>query len=413
MTLRIAWVAPDFPWPLNSGNSVAIFNRIKELSAKGHQIYLFSTTRCVVDDESIDVLKAHCKSVRTYRLGTQELIRNLLFSPLMPFRTARRFSREMKQDICTCLLSRQLDVLLIEHSAMAAYLPANHSAPVKTVILFQSLAHKSFLNEATYYPARFSYKRLASYVESLKTKFFENHIFKSNICDEYWFYSAADMSDVLAEYPHLEHQIRFIPIGVETREDLNSESPPIRNLSPIDKMILLVGSMNNPSNEDAARFFARRILPRIREKVPRAKFCVVGTNALRKLKDIASPHILIIGEVADLRPYLRRCDLYVVPQRGGGGVKTKLVDGLSAKRIVVATPAGVEAMADIKPDFHFLLAGDQEEFSEKSIQALNNPAKFAEIAENGLRYFKGRFSVEVAGEVAESYLLRLTSQRDK
>jgi len=411
MALRLLWVVPDFPWPLNSGNSVAVYNRIKELNKKGHQIYLFSNTRSPVKQESIDAMKEYCEDVKVYQLGASELMRNLFFSPSMPFRIARRFCREMKRDISNSVTSSKIDVILIEHSINVVYFPKEHSKIVKSVVLFQSLTYKSFFREAKHYPSFFSPKKFISYIESFKTKPFEDNIFKSKMFDEYWFYSSDDINDVVSMYPYLKDKIRFIPIGIEKREYSGSEPIPIRGLTPADKMILLIGSMNNPSNEDSARWFAQKIFPKIKSKVPNAKFCVVGTNSSYKLKDIASEDVLIMGEAPDLRPYLHRCDLYVVPQRGGAGVKTKFVDGLSAKKIIVVTPMGVEAIENIEPNVHFLLARDEEEFANKSVEVLKNPQKFMEIAENGFDYFMNNFSVEAVGNLSESYLLDLTNKR--
>lgn len=409
MSLNILCVTTDFPYPLRSGGDVALYYRIKELSKKGHHIYLFSTTRSTVKEESIQELKRYCNNVKIYEIGKSELLFNLFIFPLMPFRTIRRFSRKMQRDIKNFLNSNKIDIFLIEHSNMAVYFSKEHPKDIKSVLVFESLAHKSFFREAKHYPSFFSFKKLISYIESFKTRPFEYAIFKSNIFDEFWFYSTDDIQDVLTKFPKLKDKIKFIPVGVELKIDSEIKTEEIQGLASNDKMILTIGSMDNPSNEDATRWFAGKIFPKIKSKIPNAKFCVVGTNSKYKLKDISSENIIVIGEVPDLRPYLNRCDLYVVPQRGGAGIRVKLLDGLSAKKVVIATPIGVEAMENIEPGVHFLLARDEKEFADKAVEVLKDPEKFEKIAENGFNFIKTFFSTEVVGNIVEEYLLNLTN----
>jgi len=407
MKLKILYVNLDFSYPLKSGGNVALFYRISELSKKGHQIYLFLATRANVGETSINELKKYCKNVKVYKVGKLELILNLLVFPLMPIRTIRRFSRRMHKDIRDFLSSTKIDVFLVEPSNMAVYFREEYSDTVKSyksVIVFQELVYKSLLREARYLP--FSLKKLIFYIESFKTKRFEYNVFKSNMFDEFWFYSTDDIHDV-KKFPKLKDKIRFIPVGVELKKDSEIRAKEVPGVAQNDKMILIIGSMDNPSNEDAVRWFAKKIFPEIKCRVLNAKFCIIGKNSKHKLRDIVSKDIIIIGEVPDIKPYLNRCDLYAVPQRGGAGVRVKLLDGLSAKKIVITTPIGVEAIKDIKPDIHFLLARNEEEFANKTVEVLEKPEKFEEIAENGFNFFKQLFSVEAAGNIVEEYLLNL------
>src|SRR5439155_354663 len=121
----------------------------------------------------------------------------------------------------------------------------------------------------------------------------------------------------------------------------------------------------------------------VQRKVPGARFVVVGRGANRKLRDLAREDIIIVSDVPDLTPYLHRCQVYVIPQRGGGGVKVKLLDGLSAGRIVVSTAVGTEAIDDLRPGQHYLLAGNADEFARSVVAVLEDPVRFQDVAENG------------------------------
>jgi hypothetical protein len=84
--------------------------------------------------------------------------------------------------------------------------------------------------------------------------------------------------------------------------------------------LVFTGSMDWLPNEDGMLYFVREILPRIRQVEPDATLSIVGrapTPAVRRLAEEAG--IEVTGRVDDVRPYVARGTVYVVPLRIGGG----------------------------------------------------------------------------------------------
>nr|WP_256872951.1 glycosyltransferase family 4 protein [Candidatus Entotheonella palauensis] len=81
-----------------------------------------------------------------------------------------------------------------------------------------------------------------------------------------------------------------------------------------------MGSMDWLPNEDAILFFAQYILPRIRQVIPGVKLSVVGRNPSPHLRQQLAdePAIELAGWVDDVRPYIARHAVYIVPLRIGG-----------------------------------------------------------------------------------------------
>ncbi len=408
MKLNILYITVDFPYPLNSGGSVSAYFRIRQMAKRGHNIFLFSSTTFPVQKESIDELKKYCKDIRIYQIGKGELIFNLLLFPVMPIRNIRRFSRKMKKDIAEILNSNKIDIVFFCHYQTASKLFDEYLKNIKCVMFIGDINYKNLLKVAKQ-SSFFSLKKLLFYTEAYKTKLIEEKVFNLPLIDEFWFASEDDIKDILSKFPILKNKIRFMPTGMELKYPFEDKLEEIQDFSNNDKVILLVGSMNNLSSEDSARWFASEMFPRIKSKVPEAKLCIVGKNSKNKLSDISSEGVIIVGEVPDLKPYLKRCDLYVVPLRIGAGIRIKLLDGLSAKRVVITTPMGIEAINDIIPDFHLIVAKDENEFVNKSIEVLKNPEKYNKIAENGFNFFKEFFSEEAVGNLVEKNLINLVS----
>lgn len=405
MNLNIVWITPDFPHPPTSG-VVGIYNRIKELSNRGHSIYLFAVSNIPVAKESISELRNYCKGIFTYKINTYETIYNLFTNPLIPLRTLKRFSKKVQKDINSFLRSNNINVLIIEHSVMGVYLPKYSHEPLKRVLMIHTIVHKAWLDSIKFLPF-FSFKKLIFYIEAFKTKRLEHKIFNRDEFDEYWLNSKTEIQDIVINFPKIKKKTKYIPLGLEPKVDLEVRSYEGLDISPTTKMILNIGSMDNPSNEDAARWFGKEIFPRIKYEVPEAKFYIVGKSSSHKLKDIVSEDVIVVGEVKDLKPYLNRCDLYVIPQRSGGGVRTKFIDGLSARRIIVSTTIGVEGVEGAEQGKNFLLAQNEDEFVKMAIDVLKSPKKYKETAENGFNIFTTFHTLKVMGDRLEEYLMNL------
>ena len=80
--------------------------------------------------------------------------------------------------------------------------------------------------------------------------------------------------------------------------------------------LVFTGAMDWLPNDDAIRYFCRDFLPRVCAVEPRTTLTIVGrapSAAVRKLAD--QPGITVTGFVDDVRPYLARSAVYVVPLR--------------------------------------------------------------------------------------------------
>jgi glycosyltransferase involved in cell wall biosynthesis len=157
--------------------------------------------------------------------------------------------------------------------------------------------------------------------------------------------------------------------------------------------MVFTGSMDWLPNEDAILFFAREILGRIKEKVPTIKLTVVGRNpSQRLLKELKEyPEINVIGSVEDVRPFMSRHVLYVIPLRIGGGTRIKAYEAMAMGKAVVSTAVGVEGLP-IKDGEHVVLADNAEDFACAVVGLLGDEARREGIATKARSYVRRNFS---------------------
>jgi glycosyltransferase involved in cell wall biosynthesis len=150
-------------------------------------------------------------------------------------------------------------------------------------------------------------------------------------------------SDVDAERFHQEfgvERVQVVENGVDTRYFQPSAVP--RDSS----RLLFLGSLDWRPNLDGLHQLLDDIFPRVRREIPHATLTVVGRNpstALqRRLADI--PGAKLFGSVPDVRPFLEKCGMLVVPLRIGGGSRLKILEALAAGVPVVSTRIGAEGL---------------------------------------------------------------------
>jgi glycosyltransferase involved in cell wall biosynthesis len=111
-------------------------------------------------------------------------------------------------------------------------------------------------------------------------------------------------------------------------------------------LIYLGGFMAGPGspNEDAVLHLADEILPLIRQQVPDVVLHVVGADPTPAVRALASAQIHVVGYVEDVRKWLDRVRVHLVPMRFGAGLKQKLVDTMAAGLPFVASPVAAEGL---------------------------------------------------------------------
>lgn len=107
-------------------------------------------------------------------------------------------------------------------------------------------------------------------------------------------------------------------------------------------VLAFVGSLSFPPNIDAITWFARLVWPRVRAGGHATRLLVVGKQPTAPVAALAQlDGVELVADVPDIRPYLQRASVVIVPTRTGGGIKNKILEACAAQRAVVASPIAV------------------------------------------------------------------------
>jgi GT2 family glycosyltransferase/glycosyltransferase involved in cell wall biosynthesis len=180
--------------------------------------------------------------------------------------------------------------------------------------------------------------------------------------------------------------VEVIPMGV----DPDHFHPPESNGS--GNSLVYVGNFRHEPNVDAALYLVNEILPRVRQRLPDVEVSLVGAWPPPEVQVLASKHgVTVTGWVNDLRPYLDRASMLVVPIRLGVGMRGKVLEAMAMGKAVAATPL---ACAGLKAQHgeHVWIAENVDEFANGIVTLLTDANLRRRLGDNGRQLVESRYS---------------------
>jgi glycosyltransferase involved in cell wall biosynthesis len=140
--------------------------------------------------------------------------------------------------------------------------------------------------------------------------------------------------------------------------------------------------------------FATTLFPRIRERLPHARFIIAGSQPPRAVRDLASPDIVVAGFVDDLTEHYETCRVFVVPIRFAAGISMKLTEAMSAGIPAVVSAVGAAGL-DLRDGREALIARSDDEFVDKVVQAYEDEPLWTTLQRTAQDYIRGRCAPDV------------------
>src|SRR5262249_21774112 len=188
-----------------------------------------------------------------------------------------------------------------------------------------------------------------------------------------------------------------IPTGVDTEY-----FAPV-TASASEPRLVFTGSMDWLPNEDAMRFFCHEVLPLIRAEEPRTRLAIVGRTPTAAVRALADEHIEVTGTVADIRPFMRKATVYVVPLRIGGGTRLKIFEAMAMGQAVVSTTVGAEGLPVVDGE-HAIIADGPRAFADAVVSLLRDARRRQALAAAARKLVVEHYGWSRAAEVLDAAL---------
>ena len=180
--------------------------------------------------------------------------------------------------------------------------------------------------------------------------------------------SQQDLEDSLPFLPESQVSMRLVPNGVDL-EYFDGKKDFSHSTSP---QVVFVGSMDALMNQEAVLWFANQIWGIIKREMSDSEFVIVGRNPPIRIRQLAQRDgIIVTGNIPEVKPYLARASLCVIPIHLGGGTKFKILEAMAMELPIVSTSAGANGV-DVVDGEHLYLADDPLIFASRIVELLRN-----------------------------------------
>lgn len=218
-------------------------------------------------------------------------------------------------------------------------------------------------------------------------------------------------SDVTLVVSHIEKDILAGHLPNADVRILTNIHDVAEHVPPFDERsgLMFVGGYRHPPNVDAVLWYAKEVLPIIKQRLPGVKTYIIGSNAPESITALADEALEIVGFVPDMTPYLDGCRISISPLRYGAGVKGKVNQAMSHGLPVVATSPSVEGMY-LRDGLEVLVADEPEAFADAIVRLYHDEVLWRQISAASVENVRRYFSPETAWSVMDD-LFELSESR--
>lgn len=386
--MKILHVLPYSPIPPTFGGAIRIYHMLTNL-ARHHEVTVLTFGSAEDYTNLSECFNSHLKAVHTipnpwtrkhrrlaqfYALWTDHSFFHLLGS-----------SKEMQREIDQLLSENEYDIVQSEFPSMGSY---RFNTDAIKILDAHNVEYDIF-------------RRMWRTTPLSVRKLFYHREYKTNLREEIdvclkqhaiFVTSARDKAVLDGEVPNVPKFV--VPNGVDTsyfKLSAHCSEP---------SSLVFTGMMAYLPNYDGMLYFLDEIFPLVQKQVPEAKIYIVGNRPPKALLKRASDKVTITGFVDDVRPFVSRATVYVVPLRMGGGTRLKVLEAMAMKKPIVTTSIGCEGI-DVTHGESVLIEDDPEGFARALVELLRNANLRRRLIQNSYDLVTSRYEWSVIGQRVE------------
>lgn len=390
--MKIFYITPRVPYPIDKGDKLRAFYQIKYLSEK-NEIFLYALDE---GNSKIDPTKlpfaTFCKKITVESLSRSNIIKNLLSGIFrnIPFQTSYYYSKRTMKNIITAIDRFKPDLIYCQLIRCAQFVIDIKDIP--KVIDYVDVISKGL--ERRKEKSNLFWK-IFLWFEFRRALFYEQKV-----------YNSFNRSIIITE-----EDKSFLPLKDKSNVSVYANGIDLEYFHPMNFKkkydLFFTGNLSYPPNIDASKFLATEILPRLQQKYPDIKILIAGASPSKKVLELQSKNVTVKGWTDDLRDYYKAAKIFVAPLRIGTGLQNKLLQAMAMEIPCVVSELAGRGISNSKTNC-FLNAESVEDYF-KQIDRLLCDERFAkELANSGYSFVKENFSWGNISEKMNQELVSLT-----
>lgn len=399
--MKIFWIKQGPLFPLDSGGKIRTWNILKRLAANNEVTALtffpaYMPASCEIPERHLKrFISMPIEMPPKYSFRYRVDYLRKLCSPV-PYVVRQYGIPAVRDRVRDLLASEEFDVVICDFLFPCLNLPLKLPCPQ---ILFAHNAETMIWKRHFDVAKGLAWKAVTG-TEYLKMRVFESR--RSRMFDHVITVSNQDRDFFFKSIPSSRTSV------LATGVDLEFFHPSDTAESPSE--LVFTGSMDWLANENAIVFFAENILPLLLRAKPDITLSVVGRDPTERLRRLAKavPQIRLTGTVDDVRPYIARASVYVLPLQIGSGTRLKVFEAMAMGKAMVSTKVGVEGLP-VASGQNLLIADRPQEFANAVLRLLDDATLRRTIGQNARALVEAGYGWPQVTDSFEAILSRVVS----
>ncbi len=382
--LKILQVSNRVPYPLNEGGTIGIYNYTRGFFEAGCSVTLFALAakkHQINHKEAAEELTKYC-AYHVYPINTDvkpvPAFLNLFTDK--SYNVERFYDKHFEDELTNHLHENSYDFIQIEGT-----FPARYSSTIfanrknaKVVLrqhnveyqIWERLSKNSknplkkwYLNLLAKRLKRFEQQHLNQYDALVPVTVDDGDLFKQLGC-------------TVPVFPS--------PAGIDTQ--LWNISPKANNTA-----IYHIGSLEWMPNVEAVEWFIEEVWPLLFAQFSELKFHVAGKGMSDDFKSKKHPGVEMVGQVESAVDFIEDKGITVVPLKSGSGIRLKILEAMSAGKVVISTTIGAQGIT-YTDGVDILIADTPEEYALAFERLKNEPALVKSLTTNARKLIEETYS---------------------
>jgi sugar transferase (PEP-CTERM/EpsH1 system associated) len=369
---NLLYIVHRVPFPLDKGDRIRAFHLLRYLSRQAN-VHLACLADEPASEETLSVLRRYCHRLSVVPLGPSRWLRAIV--SLIRGRTVSEgvfHAPALAATLRDWAAETTFDVALASSSAVAPYLRLPELSSVPAIVDLVDVDSQKWLDYAS---ADYGWRSWLYRTEGQRLRALEQPM-------PSWAHAVTLVSEAEAGlYRQFcsPGRVRAIRNGV----DLDYFQP--RQVEE-ELACVFVGALDYRPNVDAVRWFAENIWPSVNRRVPAAKLWLVGRQPAPAVSELEHrPGIEVIGQVADVRPWIARASAVIAPLRIARGLQNKVLEAMAMGKAVVASPPALAAL-HVQPGTHCLRATTPSQWIKAVMRLLRDKRHRGRLGSAGRRF---------------------------
>jgi polysaccharide biosynthesis protein PslH len=379
--LKILYISPRVPFPPTDGGAIVTFNTITEIARAGHEVHLLA----------INTPKHHQPAGVVPHIAFQRYV--FVDTRLSPFKAFVNFfkrssynierfiSNDFEKALVETLRKNTYDIIQFEGAYVAWYVGlVRMHADCPVLLRAHNIEYTIWrrLSENCRKPLKRAYfkfltKRLKKFEAEYYPKF-----------------------DGIATIT-AEDTVRLITLGITTAHKVIPAAVHIQKIPgsilPKPFTIFILSSFDWLPNQEAVHWFLKNVWPGLIQKLPQMELHIAGKNMPDYFYQLNAKNVVVHGFVNSSAEFMQQHDLMAVPLLSGGGMRVKIIEGMSLGKTIISSTVAAEGIL-CENGKNILIADKPGDWIKKILDYFSSKTNYVQIGENARQLAAREYSNE-------------------